>query len=109
MNEENILEGLRERLNYIDEELSRAYYTLEEVGAEVSKLRDQRDDIIHEIKEYEEEITEIDKKEEQEEIDEFECKIKCVYHKDPAKCEKKDKNRCPYTQQQLKLEKWVKL
>ena len=107
MNEENILEDLRKELRLLDEELSRAYNHLEEAGAEVAKLEYRREELIIEIKEYKKEIVEINEKKPREEIDDLECGVKCLYYKNPSACEKKDKSKCPYTQQQLKLEKWV--
>lgn len=59
-----ILEGLGERLRYINNDLSQAYNKLDEVGAEVSELEIKREDLINEIKEYKKEIAEISKKRE---------------------------------------------
>lgn len=46
MNEEHILEDLREHLRYINERLSHTYCNLEEDQAEISNLEDQRRDTI---------------------------------------------------------------
>lgn len=79
MNEEQYLEDLRGQLSEINERLSNIYLSREEINAEAGKFEDLKEEML-------------------EEINEYKCKTKCFYYKDPTKCKKQDKHRCPYLQ-----------
>ena len=88
MVESEILEKLRAKLSEIDGRLSNIYLNREGINGEAGKFERLRKKT----------IAEIDKKTE-EEINKYKCKIKCPCYKNPIRCMKKDKRKCPYTKQ----------
>ncbi|MHA1488575.1 MAG: hypothetical protein ACTSRI_02835 [Promethearchaeota archaeon] len=95
------------KVSEINEKLSRAYFFLEEVEGQIRGLEGLREETLRKIDDYKEEIIGIDGKIKQEKINKLECKIKCFYYKDPSKCKKWDKSKCPYTKQ-FKLAPFIK-